>query len=347
MVYLDYLLYIVIIILLIILINKVLNKKEGFDHKGDGFVYTPVDNVSVIKSAVYGSFIKGPKDCIDVKPILDKLIATVTDSTVVSHRNFGIDDPDSGGKKYLIINFTTPNITVSDASFKTSDVNFKMLTNNNNYGWEKYDNGFVWVEGESVNLKFGNGEGNPAWLTMLAAMYRIADLFAYMCIRMPYKFLDQMMKMGVDFIENFKNIFEPILNFYKQMKAIAMSIFWQMYYLFKGFFDQWVAIMRDIPKFLKAQLKNLINFIQDAVTKTFSLLQKLFDIVMTILNALIQLPLTLFDILEKLTDVVVNLFMIIINIPTSALNMIIGMQNIMLDVMNKTPTIPFMNLFFQ
>ena len=73
MLYLDYLLYIVIIIFLIVLINKVLDKKEGFVHKGEGVVYTPKEYSSVIKSAVYGTFINGPKDCIDVKPILDKL----------------------------------------------------------------------------------------------------------------------------------------------------------------------------------------------------------------------------------------------------------------------------------
>jgi hypothetical protein len=55
----------------------------------------------------------------------------------------------------------------------------------------------------------------------------------------------------------------------------------------------------------------------------------------------------LFDILNQLVDVIMNLFTILINIPTAALNMIIGFQEIMIDVMSKTPTIPFMNMFFK
>ena len=131
------------------------------------------------------------------------------------------------------------------------------------------------------------------------------------------------------------------------MMSIARSIIRQLYNVFKGLFDQFMAIVKDVPAFLKAQFNNMINFIQDAVTKSFSFFQKIFDIAMTIFNALIQIPMMFFDILDQLTDVFVNIFLIILNIPTSALNMVIGMQNIMLDVMNKTPTIPFMNLFFQ
>lgn len=340
MLYLDYILYIIIIILLCIIVNKIVNKKEGFEHKGKSQVYTEKNTKSVIKSAVYGSFINGPNDCIDVKPILEKLISAATDSLVVSQLTFNTNDPASGEEKYLIINFTTTAIMVSDARFRIPDD----IRNN---GWDKYNYGWVYNEGDSVSLKFGNGDPTPAWLTMSTAIYKIAELFAYITIRMPYKFINQFMEAGLAFVENFKNIFAPILNFYNQMMSIARSIIKQLYNVAKGLFDQYIAILKDIPGFLKAQFNNIINFIQDAVTKTFSFLQKIFNIAMTIFNALIQIPMMFFDILDQLTDVFVNIFLILLNIPTSALNMVIGMQNIMLDVMNKTPTIPFMNLFFQ
>jgi hypothetical protein len=68
---------------------------------------------------------------------------------------------------------------------------------------------------------------------------------------------------------------------------------------------------------------------------------------MTIFNTLIQLPMQIFSMLEQIGTVIANLFTILINIPTAALNMIISGQEIMLDIMNKTPTIPFMDMFFQ
>jgi phage-related protein len=342
MLYLDSLLYIIIIILLCILVNKIVNKKEGFEHKGKSQVYTKKNTTSVIKSAVYGSFINGPKDCIDVKPILDKLISTATESMVVSQNTLDKENRtgDDKEQKYLIINFTTTAITLSDAIMRMPR---EGLTN----GFEIYADGWLFIEGGSVSLKFGNGDPTPAWLRMSAAMYKIAELFAYIIIRMPYKFITQLVDAGIAFVENFKDILAPIISFYNQMMAIARSVIKQLYKVFKGLFDQYIAIIKDIPGFLKAQFKNMINFIQDAVTKTFSFLQKIFDIAMTIFNALIQIPMTLFDILDQLTDVFVNVFLILLNIPTSALNMVIGMQKIMLDIMNKTPTIPFMNLFFQ
>jgi hypothetical protein len=342
MLYLDTLLYIIIIIILLCIIaNRIAKKKEkeGFEHKGKGTVYTKKNTKSVIKSAVYGSFINGPKDCVDVKPIIDKLISTATDSLVVSHNTFKINDPASGEQKYLIINFTTTSITVSDAKYKMPD--------DLPVEWEKYKYGWVYYEGDSVSLKYGNGDPTPTWLTMLSAIYKIADLFAYVVIRMPYKFINQAVDLGINLIENFKDIFAPIINFYNQMMAIARSIIKQLYKVFKSFFDQWLAIVKDIPGFLKAQFNNMINMIQDMVTKSFAFFEKIFNILMTIFDALIKLPMMLFDILNQLTEVFVNIFMIILNIPTAALNMIIGMQNIMLDIMTKTPTIPFMDLFFK
>lgn len=340
MLYLDYILYLTIAILSFILIKKIGDKKakEGFDHKGKGYVYTKPDTKSVIKSAVYGSFIDGPKDCVDVKPVLDKLISAATSSMVVSHYTFGVNDPASGAPKYLIINFTTTAITVSDALMQ--------LTNMTD-AWLPYNFGWVYTEGDSVSLDFGKGDPTPAWLKMAEAMYKIADLFAYMVIRMPYKFVNDLVETGVNFVENFKDIFAPIMKFYDQMMAIARSVITQMYKFGKSLFDQWLAIVRDIPGFLKAQFNNMINLLQDGVTKGFALFEKLFDIGMTIFNALIQLPMMLFDILDQLTDIGINMFMMIMQLPTSGLNMIIGMQDVMMDLMKKTPTIPFTNLFFK
>jgi hypothetical protein len=80
--------------------------------------------------------------------------------------------------------------------------------------------------------------------------------------------------------------------------------------------------------------------------KTFDLLKKFFDIATKIFFAIIKLPLTIFDMVDQLGTVFVNLFMIIINIPTAFLNMIIGFQDIMLQIMQQNPKIPFLDMFF-
>jgi phage-related protein len=345
MLYLDLLLYIVIIILLIILINKILHKKEGFEHRGNEIIYTPKITRSVIKSAVYGSFINGPTDCIDVKPILDTLIASATESIVVSHNTFKIDDPASGEAKYLIINFTTPNVIVTDANFKmpvpppspTGIIS----------EWDVYKDGWAWVEGDSVALNFGNGEEKPAWLGILSIMYKTADLFAYVIIRMPYKFLSKIMTSGGDSMGYVKDVFSPIIDFIKEILTIVRDIYLSIFEFVKSIFRGIYDFIRDLPSFLKSNFRWLIDFFRTVFNKFRALFTKTFDIVKAMFKALMQIPMTIFDIFDKLLQFGVNIFMIIIQIPMSALNMIIGLQDIMMNVMTKSPRIPFIDSFFQ
>jgi hypothetical protein len=347
MLYLDYILYIIIIILLCILIKKNFDSKEGFEHIGKGFVAQPKKNYeSVIKSAHYGGFREWTgrrfKDVVDVKSILDKLINEGTDSLVVSHNTFGLsNDPAPEKAKYLLIRFTDPTIKVTDARGQNPDWSFAGAGS-------KYFHvslTWAWNEGDSMSLKFVSS-AEPFLLTATKSLYKIADLFAYIIIRAPYQFIKQMVNFAIKFVKNFQEIFKPILDFIKQMKNIVKDIINQMYKIWKNLFDQWLAIMKDIPKFLKDLFNMFTDFMQTAVTKIFELFKKFYDVFMTIFNTIIQLPITIFDILEQLTTVFSNLFLTIVKIPTSALNMTISLQNTMLDVMDKDPQIPFLNSFF-
>jgi hypothetical protein len=330
MVYLDFLLFTIIIILLCFLFNRWVDKqknqkKEGFSHKGQSFLASTVKVESVIKSAEYGNFGEGWSEVsgwdtsqfkrtgvVDVKDALDKLIKKGTKEIVATNEAFGIVDPSPGKDKYLVIKFNKPSIVVSDARMQIPDyTQYRHLRQ-----LHSLSNGYVWMEGDSVSLKFGNYEAEPFWVTVVKALYKIADLIAMIVI-------------------------------YDQMMKVAQSILKQMFRWWKWGFDQWVAIIKDLPGFFKEQFANLINFIQDAITNIFSVFETFFNLFMTIFNTLIQLPMQIFSMLEQIGTVIANLFTILINIPTAALNMIISGQEIMLDIMNKTPTIPFMDMFFQ
>jgi hypothetical protein len=280
---------------------------------------------------------------VDVKDALDKLIKKGTKEIVATNEAFGIVDPSPGKDKYLVIKFNKPSIVVSDARMQIPDyTQYRHLRQ-----LHSLSNGYVWMEGDSVSLKFGNYEAEPFWVTVVKALYKIADLIAIIVIQMPYKFLNQLIKLGFSFLENLRNMIDPIMKFYDQMMKVAQSILKQMFRWWKWGFDQWVAIIKDLPGFFKEQFANLINFIQDAITNIFSVFETFFNLFMTIFNTLIQLPMQIFSMLEQIGTVIANLFTILINIPTAALNMIISGQEIMLDIMNKTPTIPFMDMFFQ
>jgi hypothetical protein len=349
MLYLDYILYIIIIVLLCILVNKLYNKKEGFSHKGKSNIASTKKIQSIIKSAEYGDFgewsdVSGFNKrgtTVDVKAVLDRIINKGTKEIVVSPGTFDITDPSQDKQKYLLIKFTKPNVIISDSIYQ--------FPNWDNEGGhlKAFSGAYIWAEGDSVSLKFANYEANPFWLTSLSAIYKIAELLAIIIIKMPYKFLNQMVNLGITFIENFRDIFKPIFEFIDQMKAIAKSIFKQLYRWFKWGFDQWLAMIKDLPKFLRSQLKNFTNFLQALVTNIFSMFQMFFDLFMKVFNTLIQLPMQLFSMIEQIGTMLSNLFTILINIPTAGLNMIIGFQNIAIDAMSKTPTIPFMNLFLQ
>lgn len=344
--HLDYIFYIILILLIGFLIHKEMNTtEEGFEHIGKASVATQynTNQTSPIKSAYYGYVDNDNKiKLIDVKAALDQLILKRTDSILVTHSTFGLSDPNQEMDKYLFVQFTDPYINITDALGQHPDYGARASLT-----YKKLSNAWVWEESDTMSLKFSRKVSDPFWITMTASFYKIADLFAYVVIKMPYQFLNQLVVVGVQFLQNFRNIFKPMFEFMRQMRAIAKNIFNTIFNQFKKLFKKFVSIMKDIPGFLKEIFDNIIDFLQVAVTKTFGLLKKLFDMIKTIFWTIIKLPMKLFDIVGQLGDVLMNLFTIIINIPTAALNMIIGFQEIMIDIMSKTPTIPFMNMFFK
>jgi hypothetical protein len=359
MVDLDYILYIIIIVLLCILINKVYDKngKEGFEHRGNAIIASTKKIESVIESAEYGYFnidewsdVTGfktskfkRKNVLDIKPALDNLIKKKTKEIVVGSGTFDVIDPAPGLPNFLIVKFSKP-VVVTDAIGQMPYYTKEMGASN---ALISLSGAYVWKDGDSMSLKFANYQPDPFWFDSGKAFYKIAELFAYITIKMPYQFLNQLANLAVTFMENIREIFAPIFDFIDQMRKLAEKVIRYYIDVFKWGFEQFAAIMKDIPGFLKAQLNNFINFIQDVLTKTFNLLQMFFDLFMKMFNTLIQLPMQLFSMIEQLGTIMANLFTILINIPTAALNMIIAFQTITIDAMAKTPTVPFMDMFLK
>lgn len=355
MVYLDYILYIIIIVLSCILINKVCdkNRKEGFEHKGESIIASTKKIESVIQSAEYGYFDEWSEvsgfntskfkrtNVVDVKKALDNIIQKKTKEIVVGPAAFDIIDPAPGKANFLIVKFSKP-VIVTDAILQ-------MPYYGPEYGkaLQSLGGAYVWMDGSSMSLKFANYQPDPFWFTSGQAFYKIAELFAYITIKMPYQFLKQISNLCITFFENIRNIFAPIFDFIEQMKKIAEKVIRYYFDVVKWGLEQFIAVIKDIPGFLKSQFNNFLNFIQDVLTKTFDLLQMFFDLFMKIFNTLIRLPMQLFSMLEQLGTVFANLFTILINIPTAALNMVIAFQTITIDAMAKTPTIPFMDMFLK
>jgi hypothetical protein len=56
--------------------------------------------------------------------------------------------------------------------------------------------------------------------------------------------------------------------------------------------------------------------------------------------------LMIFDIINSIITLFVNLITMLIKLPISILNMVIGFQKIIMDIMTKSPKIPFLDMFF-
>jgi hypothetical protein len=356
--YLDYILYIIIIILLCILIGKNINTIEGFEHKGKSFMPPKKKPKSFIKTAQYGS-VKSLiaslendtkwKGMIDVKPILDDLILGGASSTIVSNITFGgVSDDEEASDKILLIKFTNPTIKPSDAYSKIppSDGFFA-----------PYGNSWYWRESDSVTLNFDPGDPSPFWFTMSKTFYKIAELMAAMLIQGPYNIISTIggipsivgssIGSSVNTPNNKKSkIMQPFKYFFGSLWSIIKGIFMKIFGWFKWCFLKLLSVIGDIPRFLTSIFTGIISFITTVVTKTFDLISTLFNALISILKAILQIPLMIFDILDKLISMFLNLITMIIQFPITILNMTVGFQKIILDIMTKTPKIPFLDMFF-
>jgi phage-related protein len=341
MLYLDYILYIIIIILLYIFVNRIINTnddgktKEGFEHEGKGKVSVTQGRPSEIEYAEYVYFDKATFSTknMDVKSILDQLIVKKTDSIIVGPEAFGLFENDQSAEyDYLVIKFKNPYTQVKDGNTEAND----------GVWW--------WSKGDSVSLKFGNGSPDPTWFKIVKALYKVADLLAILILDNPNKMISNIVTLNLFgfSLPNFAaKIGDVIKKFIKNLIKVAKNIFKKVFGWVKTAFKKIVSILKDLPGFLSGIFDYIINFIITAVDKTFALIERLFKSVVKIIKTIINLPLKIFDILGKLVDIIINLFIMIINLPITILNMIIAFQEIGMDIMNKTPTIPFLNMFFQ
>jgi hypothetical protein len=356
--YLDYILYIIIIILLCILIRKNINTTEGFEHKGKSFMPPKKKPKSFIKTAQYGSvksLMAGLendttwKGAIDVKPILDDLILSGASSTIVSNITFGgVSDDDEAPDKILLIKFINPNTRPSDA-YNNIPPSDGLLA--------PYGNSWYWRESDSVTLNFDPGDPSPFWFTLTKAFYKIAELMAAMLIQGPYNIITTIVGIpsiigssvgsSVNTPNNKKSkIIEPFKYFFTSLWSIIKGIFMKIYGWIKWCFLKLLSVIGDIPSFLTSIFTGIISFITTVVTKTFDLISTIFNALISILKAILQIPLMIFDILDKVISMFLNLIIMLIQLPITILNMTVGFQKIIMDIMTKTPKIPFLDMFF-
>ena len=327
MLYLDYILYIIIIILLYIFANKIIKTyeddktKEGFEHEGKGKVSVTQGKPSQIE---YAEFIHFSTDTfsmefMDVKPLLDELIAKKTDSIIVGPETFGLYENDHSDKyDYLIIKFKNPYTEVKDGNSESNGI-------------------WWWCKGDSVSLKFGNGEPDPFWLKMVKTLYKIADLLAIVILDNPNQMISQVVTLnlfGFSFPKFAAKIGDVIKKFIKSLIKIAKRIIKKIFGWVKTAFKKIISILKDLPGFLSGIFDYIIDFIITAVDKTFALIDRLWKSLIKIIKTIINLPLKIFDILGKLVDIIINIFIMLINLPISILNMIIAFQEIGMDIMN-------------
>jgi phage-related protein len=184
-------------------------------------------------------------------------------------------------------------------------------------------------------------------ITATKTSYNIADLVARIVIHMPYEFLSKGLSMGMDFTANLNDIITPMKEFVKEMFNIVKSLVRQMFDMWLSYVKQGFGIMRNLPGFMRSQSKTLVNFIKKVITKSIELVMRIFNSLKSVFNMILEIPLMIFSILGKLVDIIINVITMIIKFPEFILNMIMGMQQIGLDIMSKTPTIPFLNMFFK
>ena len=358
MLYLDYILFIIVITLFIIFMNKFFKgkSKEGFGdndkpftHKGRAFLAETKKKASVIKSARYGSGLslaKSPMPGIDgkwfrstdVKPILDRLLANNTKTIVVSSAIFE-KDPAPDENKVLVVKFSDGTTLASDARKHEKVSIYKNM--------EALSDGWIWKDGDVMSLKFVNGAPDTFWMIMVKNMYKVADLFAYMVIRMPYKFLDNLVEMGIELMQNYKELLKPLFDFIDQMQCMARNMIKYGFAWVKWGYKRGRQIMKNLPKFIKKQLDRIIQIIQDMITNIFELIEPLIEILAIIIDTIIDIPNIIFKIITQLVTMLSNIVIMLIKLPQSLLAMIISFQEIGLSMMEKTPTIPFLDLFLQ
>jgi hypothetical protein len=360
MLYLDSLLFLIIIILLYILINKVIDRnKEGFVHKGKAEVMRKKNTESIIKSAYYGSVksvwqsIKDKdshwKGGADVKPILDKLIKTATQSAMVSNITFGgvglSDNQAFGEKQVLIVKFNNTYTRPKDAAGELPQ------GGGESGGWLKGT--WYWMEGLSVDLDFGNVMPDPWWFKFVQANYKIAELLAIILIQMPYRFLTKFISptyLFVEFPDMFNDMFGGILNsvkkFIQGLINIGIRVVKTMFGWMKTAFKKFISTLKNFPGFLTSIFDYILDFITQVVDKTFALVGRLWKTIIRIIKTIIKLPLKIFDIISKLIDIIINIFLMLIELPITILNFIFAYQEIGMDIMSKNPKIPFLDMFF-
>lgn len=365
MLYLDFLLFLIVIILLCILINKVIDRnKEGFEHKGKAVIVQKRKSRSLIQSAQYGSFkslLQSIQDkdthwkgSTDVKLILDELISAGTPNTIVSNITFGgvgeTTDAQSGDysmeDNILIIKFNNTYTRPKDAAGELPQ------GGGESGGW--LVGSWYWMNGETVDLEFGNIKPDPWWVKIVEAYYKIAEILAMILIKMPYRFSTKFISPQFVFLELpdlFNNMFggitDAIKNFMKGLFDILKRIGKTIFGWIKTVFKKLISILKNFPGFLTSIFNYILDFITQVVDKTFSLLARIWNTIIKIIKTIIKLPLQIFDIIGKLIDILINIFIMIIQLPITILNFIYAFQEIGLDIMSKNPKIPFMDMFFE
>lgn len=216
-----------------------------------------------------------------------------------------------------------------------------------NEGFEHEGKGFIAAKPKTDEEKEGKEKPDSNMIIATKISYKTAEQVAYILIKMPYQFLAKLMLRLSDFMENLNDLIVPIKKFIKKMFELGKRIFMKFYNRFMGFVKRGFKILRNLPAFLEFMFKKVIDMIADMAEKLFETLENLFGVIETLINLIMELPLMIFDILNQLIDIIVNTAMMIIKLPGKILDVVINLQDQGLSLMDKSFSIPFMDLFFK
>jgi hypothetical protein len=189
-------------------------------------------------------------------------------------------------------------------------------------------------------------EGDERMIKTVQVTYDVADKFAYMMIKMPYDLLNKIRERLFDFLENMKDILQPIVNFGKQMFNIAKRVFMQFYNMWLKYVKQFFAIMRNLPDFIRRNADLIIDFVSNFIMSIITSLESFASMFEKILSIIVELPSMVFKLLNQIPELLLNIIIMVLRLPSFLIGIVISLQNQGLSLMDKSFGIPFMDLFF-
>jgi len=190
-------------------------------------------------------------------------------------------------------------------------------------------------------------QGDEQMIKTVETTYNVAEKFAYMMIKMPYDILNKIRQTLFVFLENMKDILDPIKNFVKQMINVAKRVFMQFYNMFLKYVKRFFAIMRNLPGFIQRNADIVVEFISSIIMNIVNSLETFDGMFEKVLSLIVELPSMIFELLNQIPELLINIITMLLKIPSFMIGIVISLQNQALGLMDKSFGIPFMDMFFK